>query len=245
MGISFLKKKRFRTAFSQKIGIFCYEISATALVEDFAWRVEPAWNAWHKNSGYRGVCFLSVLSLLCGLVDIVRESLSIEPTRHPTQKPRKHFESGGALTKRGTFVYDQNQTILWCSRAERKFFKIWSLYNVGNGLYESLLLRKGHFLSRKRGRLFKKYFFRSLNGAFKPRKKGTFFTFKKSGGGGHRPSLAPGSAAPDHRTLQIALFSQSKVVQLFFILQLILKWLSFENLKPYSQNGNTCTLHLL
>jgi hypothetical protein len=47
---------------------------------------------------------------------------------------------------------------------------------------ESLLLRKGHFLSRKRGCLFKKYFFRSLNGAFKPRKKGTFFTFKKSGG---------------------------------------------------------------
>jgi hypothetical protein len=47
---------------------------------------------------------------------------------------------------------------------------------------EPLLLRKGHFLSRKRGRLFKKYFFRSLNGAFKPRKKDTFFTFKKSGG---------------------------------------------------------------
>ena len=56
---------------------------------------------------------------------------------------------------------------------------------------ESLLLRKGHFLSRKRGRLFKKYFFRSLNGAFKPRKKGTFFTFKKSVGGGHRPPLPP------------------------------------------------------
>jgi hypothetical protein len=34
---------------------------------------------------------------------------------------------------------------------------------------ESLLLRKGHFLSRKRGRLFKKFFFRFLNGAFKPR----------------------------------------------------------------------------
>jgi hypothetical protein len=35
-------------------------------LEDFAWRVEPAWKAWHKNSGYRGVCnFLSVLSLLC------------------------------------------------------------------------------------------------------------------------------------------------------------------------------------
>jgi hypothetical protein len=62
---------------------------------------------------------------------------------------------------------------------------------------ESLLLRKGHFLSIKRGRLFKKYFFRSLNGAFKPRKKGTFFTFKKSGGGGHRRPLPPGSAAPE------------------------------------------------
>jgi hypothetical protein len=51
------------------------------------------------------------------------------------QRPRKHFESGGALAKRGTFVYDQNQTILCRSRAERKFLKIWSLYDVGNGLY--------------------------------------------------------------------------------------------------------------
>jgi hypothetical protein len=66
---------------------------------------------------------------------------------------------------------------------------------------ESLPLQKGHFLSRKRRRLFKKYFFRSLNGAFKPRKKGTFFTFKKSVGG-HMP---PGSAAPVH-LLQDSLF---------------------------------------
>ena len=56
---------------------------------------------------------------------------------------------------------------------------------------ESLLLRKGNFLSRKRGRLFKKYFFRSLNGAFKPRKKGTFFTFKKVWGGGTGPHCPP------------------------------------------------------
>jgi hypothetical protein len=54
---------------------------------------------------------------------------------HWCQRPRKHFESGGALAKRGTFVYDQNQTILCRSRAERKFLKIWSLYDVGNGLY--------------------------------------------------------------------------------------------------------------
>ena len=38
--------------------------------------------------------------------------------------------------------------------------------------------------------LLKKYFFRSLNGAFKPRKKGTFFTFKKSGGA-HAPIAPP------------------------------------------------------
>jgi hypothetical protein len=61
---------------------------------------------------------------------------------------------------------------------------------------ESLLMRKGHFLSRKRGRLFKKYFFRSLNGAFKPSKKGTFFTFKKSGGAQAPIAPPPGSAAP-------------------------------------------------
>jgi hypothetical protein len=28
------------------------------------------------------------------------------------QMQQKHFESGGALAKRGTFLYDQNQTIL-------------------------------------------------------------------------------------------------------------------------------------
>ena len=37
------------------------------------------------------------------------------------QRPRKHFESGGALAKRGTFVYDQNQTILCHLRAARTF----------------------------------------------------------------------------------------------------------------------------
>jgi hypothetical protein len=36
----------------------------------------------------------------------------------PLQRPRKHFETGGALAKRVTFVYDQNQTILYRLRAE-------------------------------------------------------------------------------------------------------------------------------
>ena len=48
---------------------------------------------------------------------------------------------------------------------------------------ESLLLQKRHFLSSKRGRLFKKYFFSFCNWGTLAQKKGTFFTFKKSGGG--------------------------------------------------------------
>ena len=72
----------------------------------------------------------------------------------------------GALAKRGTFVYDQNQTILCRSRAERKILKMWNLYNVGNGLYGVFTTAKrALILSSKRGRLFKKYFFRSLTGA--------------------------------------------------------------------------------
>jgi hypothetical protein len=56
---------------------------------------------------------------------------------------------------------------------------------------ESLLLQKGHFLSSKRGRSLQEYFFRSLNGALQPRKKGTFSLFEKVGGGAHTPLPPP------------------------------------------------------
>ena len=64
---------------------------------------------------------------------------------------------------------------------------------------ESLLLQKRHFLSSKRGRLFKKYFFSFCNWGTLAQKKGTFFTFKKRGG--HMPPLPPppGSAAPERK----------------------------------------------
>ena len=54
---------------------------------------------------------------------------------------------------------------------------------------ESLLLQKRHFLSSKRGRLFKKYFFSFCNWGTLAQKKGTFFTLKKSEG--HMPPLPP------------------------------------------------------
>ena len=112
------------------------------------------------------------------------------------QRPRKHFESGGALTKRGTFVYDQNQTILSRSRAERKFLKIWSLYNVGNGLYRVFTTAKRAVLSRKRGRLFKKYFFCSLMGHLSPEKRALFSLLKKWGA--HAPIAPPPVPRPLH-----------------------------------------------
>ena len=61
---------------------------------------------------------------------------------------------------------------------------------------ESLLLQKRHFLSSKRGRLFKKYFFSFCNWGTLAQKKGTFFTFKNSGGGTCPHCPPPGSAAP-------------------------------------------------
>ena len=54
------------------------------------------------------------------------------------------------------------QTILRRSQAERKFLKYGVSILLEITFTESLLLQKGHFLSSKRGRSFKKYFFRSF-----------------------------------------------------------------------------------
>jgi hypothetical protein len=87
--------------------------------------------------------------LFCNGPSYIRDLFHFRKTKY-SQRPRKHFESGGALTKRGTFVYDQNQTILWRSRAERKFLKICSLYNVGNGLYRVFTTAKRAFSFQKK-----------------------------------------------------------------------------------------------
>ena len=110
------------------------------------------------------------------------------PSLSRAQRPRKHFESEGALAKRGTFVYDQNQTILCRSQAERKFLKIWNLYNVGNGLYRV-------FTTAKRALSFqqKRAFIQEILFSFC--KWGTFFIFKKRGGG-QMPPLPPRFRGP-------------------------------------------------
>jgi hypothetical protein len=81
--------------------------------------------------------------------------------------------------------------------------KVWlrhCLYNVGNGLYRVFTTAKKAFSFQKKRAFIQEILFRSLNGAFKPRKKGTFFTLKKSGAAhapiALRPAPLPGSAAP-------------------------------------------------
>ena len=79
---------------------------------------------------------------------------------------------------------------------------------------ESLLLQKRHFLSNKRGRLFKKYFFSFCNWGTLAQKKGTFFTFKKVGGG-HMPPLPPPVPRPlVHRHVRIV-FSLEQPIAMF------------------------------
>jgi hypothetical protein len=94
------------------------------------------------------------------------------------QRLQKHFESGGALAKRGTFVYDQNQTILCCSQAERKILKIWSLYDVEHlwPLQSLYYCKKGTFIPAKEG-VHSINTFSFLKCGTLAQKKGHFFHF--------------------------------------------------------------------
>jgi hypothetical protein len=65
------------------------------------------------NENYHEVLYLRFAALHeMYNFDIEHEERNRKAIKPSLQRPRKHFESGGALTKRGTFVYDQNQTIL-------------------------------------------------------------------------------------------------------------------------------------
>ena len=118
------------------------------------------------------------------------------PSLSRTQRPRKHFESEGALAKRGTFVYDQNQTILCRSQAERKFLKIWNLYNVGNGLYRIFTTAKRALSFQQKRAFIQEILFSFCKWATLAPKRALFSHLKKSGGGGRCPHCLPGSAAP-------------------------------------------------
>ena len=91
-------------------------------------------------------------------------------------------EAAEAFRKGGAFVYDQNQTIL-CRRGRTKIFENMES-NVGNGLYRV-------FTTGKRA----KEGIHSRNTFFVVQKKGTFLTFKKSGGRAHAP-IAPWFRGP-------------------------------------------------
>jgi hypothetical protein len=108
------------------------------------------------------------------------------------QRPRKRFESAGALTKRGTFVSDQDQTIR-CLRAERKCLKIWSLYSVGNGLYRVFTTAK-RALSFQQKRVFiQEILFSFFKWSTLAQKIGHFFHLSE---GEHMPPLPPPLPVP-------------------------------------------------
>ena len=117
------------------------------------------------------------------------------PSLSRAQRPRKHFESEGALAKRGTFVYDQNQTILCRSLAERKFLKIWNLYNVGNGLYRIFTTAKRALSFQQKRAFIQEILFSFCKWGTLAPQKGTFSLLKKVGGG-QMPPLPPRFRGP-------------------------------------------------
>jgi hypothetical protein len=123
------------------------------------------------------------------ILNILSQTESISDEK--SQRPRKHFESGGALGKRGTFLYDQNETTLCRSRAERKFLKIWSLYNVWNGLYRVFTTAKRALSFQQKRAIIQEIRFSFFKWGTLAQKKGHFFTFKKVGGGGGGGGTCP------------------------------------------------------
>ena len=112
------------------------------------------------------------------------------PSLSRAQRPRKHFEGEGALA-----LYDQNQTILCRSQAERKFLKIWNLYNVGNGLYRVFTTANRALSFQQKRAFIQEILFSFCKWGTLAPQKGTFFTFKKVGGG-QMPPLPPRFRGP-------------------------------------------------
>jgi hypothetical protein len=75
------------------------------------------------------------------------------------------------------------EAILCCSRAERKFLKICSLYNVENGLYRVFTTAKRALSFQQKRAFIQEILFSFFKWDTLAQKKGHFFTFKKVGGG--------------------------------------------------------------
>jgi hypothetical protein len=85
MGISFLKKKRFSPFERRFPYLLLWNFS-----DRTGWKIKilrGAWNAWHKNSGYRGVCFLSVYLFSVALMRIKIVVCSYEKQASPARSP--------------------------------------------------------------------------------------------------------------------------------------------------------------
>jgi hypothetical protein len=74
--------------------------------------------------------------------------------------------------------------------------KIWSLYNVGNGLYRVFTTAKRAFSFQKKWAFIQEILFSFFKWGISAQKKGTFFTFKKVWGGGAHAPIAPRFRGP-------------------------------------------------
>jgi hypothetical protein len=80
----------------------------------------------------RKSCSILINMLMSILLDFGTYKLAQERAHWliPNQKPRKHFESGGAYWPKGALLYMFKIKRFYVgSRAERKFLKIWSSFN--------------------------------------------------------------------------------------------------------------------
>jgi hypothetical protein len=98
----------------------------------------------------------------------------------------------------GTFVNDQNQTILCRSRVERTFLKIWSLYNVGNGLYSVFTTAKMALSFQQKRAFIQKILFLFFKWDTLAQKKGHVFHLCRGGDALN----ASGSAAPGYAIIR-------------------------------------------
>jgi hypothetical protein len=112
----------------------------------------------------------------------------------PASEAAEAFQKWRGIGQKGHFCIWPKSNDFLSFTSQTKFLKIWSLHNVGNGIYRVFTTAKRAFPSSRRGRSFKKYCFRSVNGSLWPPKSALFSLLKKVRG--TCPHCLPGSAAP-------------------------------------------------
>ena len=111
----------------------------------------------HTAQNHKRLCRSYHQSLICNIAAWSNQTLC--RGRGSISKVEGHWRKGALLYM--TKIKVSNDSMSFMSRT--KIFENMESITSETALTESLLLQKGHFHSSKRGRSFKKYFFRSAN----------------------------------------------------------------------------------